>query len=356
MTLAPSVIAPQHGPRPLPLFLSILWRETEGDPTLRARAFKGLRRYQSAERIAHRRAGTCIDTQQRARLLQYGAVPGTADRHPVLFVPSLINSPAVLDIAPDNSLLRFLSDRGHAIYQIDWSSPGQGDAQQDVGAHATDLLLPLVERMARPPILVGYCLGGTIALAAALQTSVPALATIASPWNFDAHGPEFQQPLQATWSGCKALCETLGRMPLEVLQSGFWALDPRRTIVKYADFGDMAADSPLYRSFLLVEDWVNEGAPLTFAAGRQLIEDFYGANLPGRGLWTVGGDRMDLSHLACPTLAVGSRTDRIVPLAAIPPADHILSLDLGHVGMIVGRSAPERLWYPLSEWLSAHGA
>lgn len=338
------------------LFLSILWRETEGDPDLRARAFKGLRRYQTASRPVHEPAGRCIDEQLRARLLQFGAPDRVAARNPVLFVPSLINSPAVLDIAPDNSLLRYLAGRGHSVYQIDWGTPGTSDRAQDIGAHAVDMVVPLASRMEKPPILVGYCLGGTIAIGAAMRLEPPGLVTIASPWRFDAHPAEFRDPLQTTWAGCKELCEQLGRMPLEVLQTGFWSLDPRRTIAKYADFGDMPADSPGYRAFLLVEDWVNQGAPLTYAAGRQLIEDFYGADLPGRGLWEIGGERVDLGRLRCPTFAIGSSTDRIVPHGAVPPADDVLSLDLGHVGMIVGRSAPDRLWKPLSEWLSAHGA
>lgn len=274
----------------------------------------------------------------------------------MLFVPSLINSPAVLDLAPDNSLLRYLAGRGHAIYQIDWGAPTASDRDEDIGAHALDLVVPLARRMSRPPILVGYCLGGTIAIGAAAHLSPPALVTIASPWRFDAHPPEFRDSLEATWTGCRDLCHTLGRMPMEVLQTGFWALDPRRTIAKYADFGDMPADSPGYGAFLLVEDWVNGGAPLPYAAGRQLIEDFYGADLPGRGDWTIGGKRIDLGAITAPSLSVGSTTDRIVPHGAVPPADDMLSLDLGHVGMIVGRSAPDRLWRPLSEWLSAHGA
>lgn len=274
----------------------------------------------------------------------------------MLFVPSLINSPAVLDLAPDNSLLRYLTGRGHSVYQVDWGTPGPSDRARDIGAHAADMLVPLVRRMEKPPVLVGYCLGGTIAIGAAMHLALPALATIASPWRFDAHSADFRHQLQTTWTGCKDLCERLGQMPMEVLQAGFWSLSPARTIAKYADFADMAEDAPGYRAFLLLEDWVNEGAPLTYAAGRQLVEDFYGADLPGRGLWEIGGEPVDLARMPCPTLAIGSTTDHIVPHAAVPPADVTLSLDQGHVGMIVGRSAPDRLWRPLSEWLCAQGA
>src|SRR3954468_9762922 len=50
--LAPKLDAPQHRPRPLPLFLAMLRRETQGAPERMARALAGLRRYQEAERQA----------------------------------------------------------------------------------------------------------------------------------------------------------------------------------------------------------------------------------------------------------------------------------------------------------------
>ncbi|MET0363191.1 MAG: alpha/beta fold hydrolase [Sphingobium sp.] len=353
-SLTPSNVAPQHGPRPLPLFLSILWRETEGDPAFRERAFAGLRRFQRAARPQHERPVRTVANQGRARLLHYEAVD-KSDRLPNLFAPSLINAPDVLDISPDNSLLRHLSAKGHDIYQIDWGYPAEEDRDQDVAGHATDLLLPLMATLPRPPILVGYCLGGTIAMAAASLAPCSALATIAAPWHFNAYPEIFRTQTHQAWAGAEPVCRDLGVMPMEVLQQGFWSLDPRRTIEKYAAFGDMAEDDRGYDAFLLLEDWVNEGAPLTLAAGNELIEDFYGANITGLGEWIVGGKTIDPAALPFPTLNISSSTDQIVPLDARPSAQEQRILHQGHVGMIVGRTARENLWEPLSEWLSAQG-
>lgn len=357
MTLPPSHVAPQHGPRPLPLFLAILWRETQGDPGFRKRAFAGLRRFQTVARQTPANVKRCVAEQGRAKLLQIEAVSPVRQRgRPVIFIPSLINPPDVLDLAPDNSLLRFLVSQGHKVYQIDWGTPGPADRDQDVAAHVTELLLPLVERFSDGPVFVGYCLGGTMAIAAASLMSCGALATIAAPWYFDAYPEEFRTQTTTTWQANQSACDRLGLMPMEVLQGGFWSLDPRRTIAKYADFADLSEGDPKFQSFLLLEDWVNEGAPLTYAAGHELIEQFYGANFPGNGRWRVGGRIIDPGALSCPSLAIASTTDRLVPYGATPPATEGLSLDLGHVGMVVGRAAPDRLWKPLSAWLSEQGA
>lgn len=333
-----------------------MWRETKDDPLFRTRAFAGLRRFQAAARTQHQRPAHITAQQGRARLFHYEPLSDVQDnRAPILFIPSLINSPDVIDISPDNSLLRFLNATGHDIYQIDWGCPAETDRGQDIGGYTTELLLPLIATLRCPPILVGYCLGGTIAIAAAALAPCTALATIATPWDFGAYPQNFRDQTHQAWGTAESACRQLGVMPMEVLQAGFWSLDPRRTIEKYANFADLAEDDPRYEAFLLLEDWVNEGAPLTYAAGEDLIERFYGANIPGKREWIVGGSPIDPATFRFPTLAISSTTDRIVPHEARPPAVDRISLDLGHVGMMVGRSAREKLWRPLSAWLSANG-
>jgi polyhydroxyalkanoate synthase len=151
------------------------------------------------------------------------------------------------------------------------------------------------------------------------------------------------------------MCERIGYFPMEVLQSGFWAMDPARTIQKYAAFADATPGSDAERAFLAVEDWANGGAPLTFAAGRDLFDQLYAANATGAGRWQVDGRTVDPVALDCPTLSIVSTSDRIVPAAAGPRLREERRLSLGHVGMMVGGRARDMLWEPLSLWLSSHG-
>src|SRR3546814_3068565 len=91
---------------------------------------------------------------------------------------------------------------------------------------------------------------------------------------------------------------------MEVLQSGFWALDPARTIRKYAAFADLPEKSDEAQGFVRLEDWANEGAPLTYAAGCDLFERLYRANETANGQWRVGGRIVDPSRLDCPILNI----------------------------------------------------
>lgn len=280
---------------------------------------------------------------------------GTADRAPVIFIPSLINPPRVLDISADRSMLRHMAAAGHNAFLIDWGTPPATDSDLDLTGHVTDRLLPLLATLPRAPILVGYCLGGTLALGAAKAVEARAVATIATPWHFNAFPKDDQQQVASLWRGAKPMCQRLGYTPMEVMQSGFWALDPDRTVRKYAAFADMADGSPQQQAFMAIEDWANEGPPLTFAAAQQLFEQFYAGNDTGEGRWQIDGATIDPADLPCPTLSIRSSSDRIVPAAAAPPLAETRTLATGHVGMIVGSGARATVWNPLSDWLSRVG-
>lgn len=348
MTLSPFDDAPQHGPRPLPLFLELLRSETAASPDRRAAALRGLAAYQAARRPRRRRPMPVVARAGRAALRDYGG-----SGMPVVFVPSLINPPLILDMPHRRSLLRWLSRQGVRPLLVDWGEPDPGDCAQDATAHIEDMLIPLLRSIGEPVALVGYCLGGTMALAAAAALPVRGLALIAAPWRFSGFGEAALDRIDALWQNAQPTCKRMGLVPMEVLQAGFWQLDPARTIAKYERFGRFAPDSAQAKAFVAMEDWANAGAPLTYAAGRQIFDDLFSADLTGRGKWRVAGLCADPAALPCPGIEFVSLTDRIVPAASAAGLADRRELRLGHVGMVVGSSARQSLWQPLADWLTA---
>lgn len=347
--LAPIYAASQHRPRPLPLFLDLLRRETQGDPDLLGRALAGLRRYQQAERPPPMPAAPVVARAGRAALREYGG-SGPA----VVFVPSLINPPSVLDLGPDRSLLRWLAEQGFRVLLVDWGTPTPDDAGRDLAAHVESMLLPLLDGLDRPPALVGYCLGGTMAIAAAARRPVAALALVATPWVFSRYPATARDALAGLWREAAPLATRLGLLPIETLQAAFWQLDPARIVARFAAF----ATQPDIADFLLLEDWANDGPPIALAAARDLFDACYRDDRPGTGRWRVAGAGIDPAAIACPILDILSTSDRIVPAATALSGmlPHAIShrIALGHVGMVVGARAHAALWVPLRDWLSRH--
>jgi len=324
----------------------MLRSETLGRPEEFTAAMTGLAAYQTANRPSFRAAITAVQHVGRVTLYDCG---GAVAARPVILVPSLINPPYILDL-PGASLARAMAAAGLRPLLVDWGTPDGADAEQDVGAHAADMLVPLIESLAEPPVLVGYCLGGTIATAAAALAPVAGLATLAAPWRFTGYG-RARETMIDLWQHAEPGCAALGLVPMEVLQAGFWRLDPARTVAKYAAFGRMDPDSQAAHAFVRLEDWANAGAPLPFAVGRDLFETFVRDDAPGSGTWRVGGTRIDPRALHCPTVEFVSLTDRIVPAASAAGLADRRDLAIGHVGMIVGSRARASLWQPLLDWI-----
>ena len=317
---------------------------TAGDNDRLQRVLAGLRRYQEAPRPPQQPPMPALAARLGASLRDYGG-----SGPDILFIPSLINPPTVLDLQP-RSLLRWLATQGRRVLLLDWGWPGEDRRDLSVAGHVEQILLPLMAELQSPPDLAGYCLGGTMAAAAAQIGAARSLTLIAAPWHFSCFGEDERRNLKALWEGSRALSDRLGVLPMEVLQCAFWSLDPERTVAKFEEFG--RADEEAARSFMTLEDWANDGPPLSHAAAREMLEDFFGADLPGGGGWSVGGGVIDPAALPCPLLNIVSTTDAIVPAASAVQAGERLDLARGHVGMIVGSQAAAELWHPLAAWLS----
>ena len=314
------------------------------------RALAGLRRYQEAERPPLPAPMPAIAEAEGAALRDYGGSGPAA-----VFVPSLINPPTILDLSPQRSLLRWLAERGHRVLLLDWGWPDDRRNTMSVADHIEHMLLPLLGSLGEPAALVGYCLGGTMAAAAAQPSRARSLVTIAAPWHFSGFPDEARRDIYQLWeAGGRDAARSLGVLPMEVLQSAFWSLDPARTVAKFEAFADMAPDSEEARAFITLEDWANDGPPLPGRAAQDLFLEFFRADTPGRGEWRVAGETVREKRLDLPMLNIVSTSDRIVPAASAPRVGERLELAQGHVGMVVGSKAKEKLWEPLSAWLSSH--
>ena len=337
LLLEHSALQHEHAPRPLPLFLELVRSAAARDAGLGRNALAGLLRYEQAPRKPSRQVRPAIHRVNGASLRDCGG-----SGRPLVLVPSLINPPNVLDLDPEVSLADACAGMGRSVLLLDWGSASDRSTLS-VAGHVTELLLPLLGQLGQPPALAGYCLGGTMAIAAANLTPVERIVTMASPWNFSLYPEEGRSALASLWEHARAAAISLGALPMEVLQSAFWSLDPERTVAKFAKFAALPSDSPQGRRFVALEDWANEGEPLPIPAARELIKDFFANDLPGTGKWTIGA-QVITDALDIPALHLTAGEDRIAPAVTAPiGSGTVINIDSGHVGMIVGSARKDLL-------------
>jgi polyhydroxyalkanoate synthase subunit PhaC len=335
--------APQRAPRPLPLFLELLRQVSDRDPELARDALAGLRAYESAKRDPPGSPRPEVARVRGACLREHGG-----EGPPAVLIPSLINPPRILDLDPEVSLADAVAGMGRRALLLDWGTADERP-ELDVAAHIEDLLLPLLRSIGEPAALVGYCLGGTMAIAAANLIECERVVTLAAPWVFARYPERSRSALQDMWRNSQPAAHALSALPMEVLQAAFWSLDPERTVRKFADFGRLDPAGPDARRFVALEDWANEGEPLPYAAAKELIEDLFGRDLPGAGEWRVGETAVT-DRLDAPLLNLLAAHDRIAPPETAPAGESI-GIPAGHVGMIVG-SARNKLRDGLEAFLT----
>ncbi len=333
------------------------------------RFVRGLKAYQLAPLLRDDiKPGRVIWMQGTTKLRNYAA--RLSDKGPiVLVVPSLVNRLDILDLDQDYSFLRYLATKGFRPLAVDWEAPGPTEQDFGLADYVQKRLTPALLRAyalneGKPVPVIGYCMGGALALAMATlhKDKISALALLATPWDFHAGGSEaagavgravvkLMEKIDPLLRGC-------GYLPVSLLQTMFLQVQPVQVVEKFARFAVEDPASLLARRFVLTEDWLNDGVPLTATVARECLAGWYGSNDPFRGAWRIAGLKVDPSAFDKPTYIVVPTKDRIVdpnsarPLAQLMPQATLVEPAFGHIGLMSSPQAREKVWDPLVSWLS----
>ena len=351
--LAPKLAAPQHKPRPLPLFLEMLRSETAAEPARMQRALAGLRTL-SGGASGRRRARRCRRSPRgSARACAIMAATG-----PPVGVRAVADQPAV-DPRPRRQVAAALARRARRAAVARRLGLGRRAHARACRSRtmSTQVLLPLLdERSAR------RVRRWSATASAARWPSPPrrcgrsgASRRSPRPGISPAFPTRRGRGWPALWAGASRPPSGSGCCRWRRCRAPSGRSTRRGRSRKFEAYAAMPPESEEARRFVILEDWANDGPPLAGAAARELFETLFRDDAPGRGEWRVGGK----SSIPPRSPARSSTSSRPAtassPRRSRPAAGERLELASGHVGMVIGGRA-EAAVAPLADWLSRTAA
>jgi polyhydroxyalkanoate synthase len=291
---------------------------------------------------------------------------GLASSVPLLLIPPLMVRPYIYDLQPEHSLLATLRDAGFDVFLLDFGVPDAADAEVRLDDYVLDWVPTCIEQTlarsgASRVAVVGYCMGGLFGLihvGTHEDPRVGALVTIGSPVNFRRLGPitigaRLSAPLM------DPVVSLVGNVPGELSSLVFKLLSGPRILRSHVDLLRNLDDEEHLQSFRAINFWINDMIPCPREAFRQLYREIILGNKLRKGTLLFRGKKCDLGRVTCPVLSFAGEQDIIAPpdsireiIRLVGAADRrLITAPGGHVGVVAGHHAPERVWRPMVEWL-----
>jgi len=266
--------------------------------------------------------GSVVFENELFQLIQYTPTTPTVHAVPLLMVPPCINKFYILDLQPENSLVRYMVEQGNTVFMVSWRNPDKtmGNVTWDdyVEKGAIEALGVARTISGQDKVNVfGFCVGGTIAATAlaveAARGRKPAaslslfttLLDFADTGVLDVFVDETQVALRE---------QTLARgglMPGRDLATTFSSLRPNDLVWNYVQQNYLKGKTPPAFDLLY---WNADSTNLPGPMYCWYLRNTYLENkLKVPGALSVSGVPVDLGLIDCPSFIYGSREDHIVP-------------------------------------------
>ncbi|MYM75609.1 class I poly(R)-hydroxyalkanoic acid synthase [Duganella sp. FT134W] len=287
--------------------------------------------------------GTVVYENPLFQLIQYTPKTATVNQKPLLMVPPCINKFYILDLQPENSLVRYAVEQGNTVFLISWSNPDQSLARttwDDYVDKGVIQAIRVVQEISGEDKLnmFGFCVGGTLVgtalavLAARGEQVANSLTLLTTFLDFrdtgvlDVFVDETQVALR------EQQLKDGGLMPGRDLASTFSSLRPNDLVWNYVQSNYLKGNEPAAFDLLY---WNSDSTNLPGPMFCWYLRNTYLENRLKSGELVVAGETVDLTSIDAPAFVYGSREDHIVPW---PSAYDSLAILSGPTRFVLGAS------------------
>lgn len=258
-------------------------------------------------------------------LIQYSPQTPTVFAEPLLIVPSWIMKYYILDLSPENSLVRYLVEKGHTVFILSWRNPdakdrnlGMDDYLKSGALAAIDAVSAIVPE--QKIHAMGYCLGGTLlGIAAAFMAShqderLKTLTLLASELDFEDPGELGLFIDESQLSFLNDAMANTGYLDGKQMAGAFALLNSRDLV-----WSRMVHDYLMGRSHPVndLTAWNLDATRMPYRQHSEYLRSLYLNNDLAEGHYRVNGRPIALSDIWIPVFALGTERDTVSPWHAV---------------------------------------
>ncbi|OJY32427.1 MAG: PHA synthase [Legionella sp. 40-6] len=269
--------------------------------------------------------GRVVFKNHLIELIQYEPQTKTVFKEPILIIPAWIMKYYILDLSPHNSLVNWFVSQGHTVFIISWCNPDSRDRDLGMDDYYRQGAMAAIDEvstlMPEAKInLMGYCLGGTLAMitAAAMARDgderLNSLTLLAAQGDFTEAG---ELMLFATESEISFLINMMweqGYLDTKQMAGSFQMLRTYDLI-----WSKMIQDymHGMTRGMIDLTAWNADATRMPYKMHSEYLEQLFLNNDFAEGRFTVEGMPVAPENIQLPIFAVSTEKDHVAPWQSV---------------------------------------
>ena len=270
--------------------------------------------------------GQVVWRDELFELIQFDASTEKQHAVPLLIFPPWINKFYIMDLQPENSLIRWLSAQGFTVFVCSWVNPDKDKAGFGFDEYLEKGIYRAVEKAleqsgSKTVNTVGYCIGGTLMgaalahMAARKDGRVAATTFFAAQHDFAEAGDLLLFTDEHWLAQVEEQMDAAGGvLPGAAMAETFNALRANDLIWSFFVSNYLMGKSPAAFDLLF---WNADQTRMPKKLHLDYLRSMYGQNLLSKGEFTIGGIKVDLSKVTIPLYFQASREDHIAPMNSV---------------------------------------
>ncbi len=311
--------------------------------------------------------GAVVFENELFQLIEYKPLTAKVYEKPFLMVPPCINKFYILDLQPDNSLVRYAVAQGHRTFVVSWRNPDATLSTKTWDNYIEDAVIKAIAVTreisgAKTINALGFCVGGTMlstalaVLAARGEKPVDSATLLTTLLDFTDTGILDVFIDEAFVQYREKEMGKGGMMKGQDLASTFSFLRPNDLVWNYVVGNYLKGETPPPFDLLY---WNSDSTNLPGPYYAWYLRNTYlENNLIKPGKATVCGEKVDMRLVDTPVYIYGSREDHIVPINAsyastqvLPGKKRFVMGASGHIAGVINPPAKNKR----SHWIRADG-